>query len=519
MNKKNILIILIVSLFLLVLGVTYAYFTAEITGRETTSTIIVNGGEMSIVYDNLSNTITLENIYPREEAWVTKNFTVTGTNTTDLNMKYKVGLDISDNTFPAGYLTYSLENTNSDSGTPIANKTGRPIPTSGTEWFGEGLFVTGRNQIHAYTLKIYFPDNNVNQNAAQESILTAKVTIEEAGTREILLGKHATATEPTFTINYSACVAKYTEMFDGTIPADAQEGVESMCTTGEYDGRTLEEDITNPLGFNMTLEEAQTAGIISNLRQEPVQNVEHTAVDSYNINYSGCISKFTEYYGGAIPSEDLERVESLCTTGEYNGFTLEAYITDDFNMSLEEAQTAGIISNLTYKTWMGPPVGTIYIDGQYIYKYMSNYLDYEIDKDGWSVYLIDPSSTDPVTTELCRTINGKPIIYMSNMFSRSKASSIDLSSFDTSSVFSMNYMFGSSQATILDLSTFDTSSVTDMKEMFSGSNVRVIYARTTADANKMCNANPVSPEDQTKKIPVYVNNELVCEVSSHYSQY
>ena len=55
---------------------------------------------------------------------------------------------------------------------------------------------------------------------------------------------------------------------------------------------------------------------------------------------------------------------------------------------------------------------------------------------------------------------------MRNMFYSSQATSLDLSSFDTSSVTDMRYMFYSSQAISLDLSSFDTSSVTDMNNMF-----------------------------------------------------
>ena len=102
-----------------------------------------------------------------------------------------------------------------------------------------------------------------------------------------------------------------------------------------------------------------------------------------------------------------------------------------------------------------------YVDGQYTYTY-NGY-------SGWSVVLTDKESTDPVTTELCGTINDKPIVSMRKMFSGSKAISIDLSSFDTSKVTAMSYMFYYSVATNLDLSSFDTSNVTSMDDMFQSS--------------------------------------------------
>ena len=105
--------------------------------------------------------------------------------------------------------------------------------------------------------------------------------------------------------------------------------------------------------------------------------------------------------------------------------------------------------------------GLKFVDGQYTYTYNGS--------TGWSVVLTDKTSTDPVTTELCGTINDKPIVSMDSMFYESKAESIDLSSFDTSNVTDMSQMFRGSTATTLDLSSFDTSKVTNMRSMFYNS--------------------------------------------------
>ena len=120
--------------------------------------------------------------------------------------------------------------------------------------------------------------------------------------------------------------------------------------------------------------------------------------------------------------------------------------------------------------------GAEYVNGQYTYKYKQ---EYDIDDtfegwvnkdfDGWGVTLTDKGSTEPVTSEVCTYINGKPVVSMRWMFAGSKATSIDLSSFNTSNVTSMFGMFAGSAATSLDLSNFDTSNVTDMSGMFSES--------------------------------------------------
>ena len=73
---------------------------------------------------------------------------------------------------------------------------------------------------------------------------------------------------------------------------------------------------------------------------------------------------------------------------------------------------------------------------------------------------------------------------MNSMFEKSAATSLDLSSFDTSNVTDMSWMFEISAATSLDLSSFDTSNVTNMSWMFFGSKATTGYARTQTDADK-----------------------------------
>ena len=138
--------------------------------------------------------------------------------------------------------------------------------------------------------------------------------------------------------------------------------------------------------------------------------------------------------------------------------------------------------------------GAEYVNGQYTYRYMQeiNYTeDYKLDwtnisNDGWGVQLIDKTSTEPVTSKLCTYINNKPIVSMSYTFSGSQATSIDLSSFDTSNVTDMSYMFAGSQATTLDLSSFNTSNVTSMCGMFDGSKA------TTLDLSNFGTSNVIN---------------------------
>ena len=137
--------------------------------------------------------------------------------------------------------------------------------------------------------------------------------------------------------------------------------------------------------------------------------------------------------------------------------------------------------------------GYEYINGQYTYFYSES-------TNGWNVQLTDPSSTVPVTSEVCTYINNKPIKIMGGMFSSSHATSIDLSSINTENVINMQQMFEASGFTTLDLSNFDTSNVTNMEGMFSYSQATEIKGLENFDTNKVTNMNGMFSDSQATNL-------------------
>ena len=180
MDKKQ-KIIVIVTVFALVLlggGLTFAYFTS-FTSSESGSTIATKGGTMNIKYANGSGNITLSNIYPRSSAWVNKTFTVTGNNTTDLNMYYGISLVVDNNNFE-NYLSYTLTGTNtSNNGNSIPNTTENQKIFDGVETYdlGVGSFNKATNAVHTYSFKIFFLDTGNDQNNAQNANFAAHLVI------------------------------------------------------------------------------------------------------------------------------------------------------------------------------------------------------------------------------------------------------------------------------------------------------------------------------------------------------
>ena len=125
-------------------------------------------------------------------------------------------------------------------------------------------------------------------------------------------------------------------------------------------------------------------------------------------------------------------------------------------------------------------------------------------KDVKKVISTNPKVTDmswmfvlsKATTLDLSSFNTSSVTDMNAMFKESQATSLDLSSFDTSSVTDMTQMFDKSKATSFDLSSFDTSSVTDMNGMFYKSQATRGYARSQADANRL-NKSGLKPSNLT----------------------
>ena len=152
--------------------------------------------------------------------------------------------------------------------------------------------------------------------------------------------------------------------------------------------------------------------------------------------------------------------------------------------------------------------GLIYTNGQYTYSYKqegnssSSGLAWKnITTDGWGVQLTDKTSTDAVTSELCLTINDKPVVSMTYMFNASQGTSIDTSSFDTSNVTNMSWMFANTQATELDLSNFNTSKVTNMSGMFMTSKATSLDL-STFDTSNVTNMGSMFKDSQATTLDV-----------------
>ena len=370
--KRNIRIsmMLFSILFLLIasISISYSYFTAQVVKDESGSTIEAHGATLTITYES-ADIIFKEKLYPREEEWATKTFTVTGNNTSPLKMNYYVGMDVEASDFPDGALTYTLSGSKTDTGsTLVPAVTAGTIPNGKSKvYFGVGQFINGY-AIHTYTLKIFYPDTEENQNNEQGSSYKAKLFIEEAGTGEIVdkrLDRIELTTNPTKT--------KYIkgENFDPTgmvITAYYTDGTHQTVTNYELiDNVNLQTD-QNVVRLSYT-EDLITRTIAIPIRvtndliklEIITPPTKTTYVAGEDFDASNMVVQATFEDGS------LMEVNNYTLANNYNLVKGQTYVTVQYThdgITKSVKQTITVTNKVTGIIITVPPTKTLYVPGQ-----------------------------------------------------------------------------------------------------------------------------------------------------------
>ena len=178
-KQKRVMIYVMIISLICVVGVSYAFFTAGMSS-ETSTTVRADAGTMKITYSGGAN-INLAGIYPKDDVWATKTITVTGNNTTDAEMYYKLTLVVDSNTFKTDDpLQYELVSTNTSTNGEVIPTISKTDITGTSIELGNGHFVKANNAKHTYLLKIYYPKKATSQNANQGAAFSAHVEITSA---------------------------------------------------------------------------------------------------------------------------------------------------------------------------------------------------------------------------------------------------------------------------------------------------------------------------------------------------
>ena len=119
---------------------------------------------------------------------------------------------------------------------------------------------------------------------------------------------------------------------------------------------------------------------------------------------------------GKIPSVDKDWALTNVKQGGNEVVCSEVYYSENYGPVLHECKVDG--SDDTY-----------YLGNKKIYT--DQWLA-EITEDGWGVGVADLNSSEPIIGKICSSIDGKPVVSMTYMFTNSLAPSVDFSDVGTS---------------------------------------------------------------------------------------
>ena len=393
MLRKNrvVLILLLVSLFCVIIGITYAYFSANIIGAESASVLTLESGKLFINLEGGSEIIA-ENLFPHDEAWAEKTFTLTGTNTTDNDMPYSVNIVVDNNTFSTDAITYSLIGENiSNNGNVI--KDIKYAPINNTSTIGTGYFLKGNNVVHTYTLKFYFLNQDSDQSDDMKKVFNAHITITggKSSPQEDIL---AEATDV------------YTLLKNKTY--SNQDGVWFFDENGDL-------DYGDNTKINLNLTNNIPKGVVSIWNNTPI----YICLNYNNYNYEYDLVKknlqtrnmpcITDRYQNLVINGNLEYKSNMNLTG-FGTYNQDGYLSLTTSSTVDSFSTFYIPVNPNKKYEIGIEMKSSNTKADYYV----GFNEYDVDQK-W-ILSSTVSYLSNTLTELVQDLNpGDKIIYFKNL--------------------------------------------------------------------------------------------------------
>ena len=300
--------------------------------------------------------------------------------------------------------------------------------------------------------------------------LLAALGISYAWFNAVIKGNDTAKEQSVITGNLELTFTDDTEVtLPNAVPGDSYTKTISVKNTGTLDAKynLVWQELTNEITNDELVIEATCKRLnSSNTEEGTCESISQTPIKSNTIKKNISIEP-------SVTHEYTIKVTFL-DTGSLQDYNKNK--TFEGKLGINESAVKAVYC--TYDEELTK--GATFVQGNFTYHYKEKMYEivtggiaaekrwYAINEDGWGVILTNPNSTEPIdTSEVCTYINGKPIVSMSGMFDGSQATSINLSTLDTSNVIYMDNMFNESKATTLDLSSFNTSKVTNMRGMFA----------------------------------------------------
>ena len=449
-DKKMLLGIGIVFLFLATVGFSYAYFTASIVNKEVKDQV-VETGTLSLRYVD-GPEINMQNIKPGD----TLTKTVYVANTGTLDAKYNLVWQELVNEITNDEMVIEAKCTRMDTTTESESGSCNNITTKPIKDENIRKNITIEPSIaHKYDITITFKETNADQNYNQGKSFTGTLGINE--------------------------YVENTPIYC-TFDRELTQGVEYV--NGQYTYRYMQE-----YGYDYNYETDDTYVGWTNINNdgwgviltdkdstEPVT----TKLCTY-INNRPIVSMSYMFVLSQAKMIDLNNFNTSNVTnmaamfGESQATTLDLSSFDTSNVtdmsSMFASSQATILDLSSFDTSKVTDMSSMFKDSSMTKLDVSNF------------------NTSNVTN-------------MAAMFYGSNARILDLSHFDTSNVTNMSNMFKWSKTTNINLSNFNTSNVTNMGQMFYYSQAQKIIGLDKFNTYKVTNMNNMFYNSQVVSIDV-----------------
>ena len=476
-NITKLSIIAIISLFTLaVIGLSYAYFSTEITGEG--KYVILDTATLKLKYTD-NTVLSLDNAIPGDFA--TKTFTVEniGTEKVSYNIVWNNLINTINNydlQLDMKCKSYKDYNTSSKVESGECSSFYKAVPYTETSISKD---IKRNNEIdigitHEYTITITFKNRSYNQKDNLNKQFSGKIDLEEYVD---------SSPEPVY------CT------FDGELTQGAE------YVNGQYTYRYMQEvqygDLEELEWQNITSDgwgvqltdkastDAVTSKVCTYINNKPItsmsfmfSNSQATTLDVSNFDTSNVTNMLYMFFYSQATTLDVSNFNTSNVTNMYGMFSNSQATTLDvsnfdtskvINMSrMFKNSQATTLDVSNFNTSNVTNMSSMFFDSQATTLDVSNFDTSKVTDMSGMFF------NSQVTTLDVSNFNTSNVTDMNYMFYGSQVTTLDVSNFDTSNVTDMRGMFSGSQATILDLSSFNTSNVTDMSGMFYGSQVTTL---------------------------------------------
>ena len=420
-NITKLSIITIISLFTLaVIGLSYAYFSTEITGEGKYVTL--DTATLKLKYTD-NTVLSLDNAIPGD--FVTKTFTVEniGTKKVSYNIVWNNLINTINNydlQLDMKCKSYKDYNTSSKVESGECSSFYKAVPYTETSINKD---IKRNNEIdigitHEYTVTITFKNRPYLQNDNLNKSFSGKIDLEEY-------------VDPSPEAVYCT--------FDGTLTQGAE------YVNGQYTYAYKKEG-----GY------ASSGLAWQNITSDGwgVQLTDKASTDSVT-------SKVCTYINNKpVVSMSYMFSDSQATTLDVSKFNTSK-VTNMGSMFMSSQATTIDVSN--FDTSKVTNMGSMFIFSQATTLDVSKFDTSKVTNMGYMF------ANSKATTIDVSNFDTSKVTSMTSMFKYIQATTLDVSNFDTSKVTTMDYMFMNSAVTTLDVSNFNTSNVTNMSYMFSDS--------------------------------------------------